>query len=248
MSIIVKSFQKYASVPDFLLKFQTEVRDRLSETLTVDPSATVAETVMRYFSAQFWPRPEASVYINLPEIQIVNPDEQKIIEAVRQHIQVSDRSTYQNACSLCYKEISPSIVTAIGITFILALSFMFGRIYKLGLVQFIKIWMVIGAISFFVYMAFYVQSISRAIYLLVLSTPVYGLMILFLMQRDVRIPESPFRRQTGPSRFSNIRDQIYNSSPIKISGRRQSNQVPNQTPNYQEQETLEELLNNRNIN
>ena len=77
MSIIVKSFQKYASVPDFLLKFQTEVRDRLSETLAVDPSATVAETVMRYFSAQFWPRPEASVYINLPEIQIVNPDEQK---------------------------------------------------------------------------------------------------------------------------------------------------------------------------
>ena len=56
MSIIVRSFQKYAHIPDFLLKFQDEVKVRLDETLSTDPRATVAETVLRFISAQFWPQ------------------------------------------------------------------------------------------------------------------------------------------------------------------------------------------------
>ena len=251
MSIIVKSFQKYATIPDFLLKFQEEVKVRLTETLSTDSRTTIADTVLRYISAQFWPQQDASVYISLPEIEVVNPDEQRIIEAVRQHIQVSDKSTYNNACTQCYKEISPAIVTSIAVALVLSLSFMFARFYKLGLFQLIKTWIIIGAIGFFVYMAFYVQSVTRAIYLLILSTPVYGIIILFLMQKDVRAPDSPFRRQAVRSRLSHLKDNIFSSSPIQM-GRRLPNiqlrSEPLQVPVYGERETLEDVLNDRNIN
>ena len=182
---------------------------------------------------------------------MVNPDEQRIIEAVRQHIRVSDKSTYNNACTQCYKEISPAIVTSIAVALVLSLSFMFARFYKLGLFQFIKTWIIIGAIGFFVYMAFYVQSVTRAIYLLILSTPVYGIVILFLMQKDVRTPDSPFRRKLVTSRLSHLKDNIFASSPIQISRRRsiiQSQSEPVNIPVYGEPETLEDVLNDRNIN
>ena len=54
--MLVKSLQKYATIPDFLIKFQDEVRVRLTETLSTDPRTTIADTVLRYISAQFWPQ------------------------------------------------------------------------------------------------------------------------------------------------------------------------------------------------
>lgn len=99
----LQALMKKANFEDYVYQVKNSISEQLLTIQNQDESAWSLFRVVVAFFYNFWGVKEPpKIFINLPEIAVVNPTVENIMTAISLQLSITDQSLYRDPCVTCF--------------------------------------------------------------------------------------------------------------------------------------------------